>query len=341
MDQKKQKTVDIIIPVYRPAAGFGRVLRRLQRQTWPVGKIILINTEEKLWNPELVRGIRNVELHHVAREEFDHGGTRNLGASFSRADIMVFMTDDAVPRNRYLIENLVQGLEQTAKSGHDDKTVQPVMAYARQLARADCPLAEQYTRSFNYPPYSFVKTQEDLPRLGIKTYFASNVCCAYDRVLFKQLGGFTERTIFNEDMIFAANAMKHGFAVFYAADAQVIHSHRYTPMQQLRRNFDLAVSQADHPEVFAGIPSEGEGMRLVSCTAGFLIKSGKPWLLAGLAVSSGFKYFGYCMGKVYRRLPLWLVRRLTMNAAYWAEQGGETAGQCCGKCSSCKGDGHI
>ncbi len=29
-------------------------------------------------------------------------------------------------------------------------------------------------------------------------------------------------------MIFAAKAMKNGYAVYYAADARVIHSHNYT-----------------------------------------------------------------------------------------------------------------
>ena len=49
----------------------------------------------------------------------------------------------------------------------------------------------------------------------------------------------------------------------YVAEAKVIHSHNYTGRQQFHRNFDLAVSQAQHPEVFEGVPSEGEGIRMV------------------------------------------------------------------------------
>jgi len=56
-------------------------------------------------------------------------------------------------------------------------------------------------------------------------------------------------------MIYAAAAVKAGYAIRYEAQAQVIHSHQYTNWQQLRRNFDLGVSQADHPEVFAGVSS--------------------------------------------------------------------------------------
>lgn len=52
----------------------------------------------------------------------------------------------------------------------------------------------------------------------------------------------------------------------------MIHSHNLSPLEQFHRNFDMAVSQADHPEVFEGLPSEGEGIRLVKQTAVKLLK---------------------------------------------------------------------
>ena len=131
------------------------------------------------------------------------------------------------------------------------------------------------------------------------------------------MGGFSFPAIFNEDMVMAGNMIKKGYAVFYAADARVIHSHNYTWRQQFRRNFDLAVSQADHPEIFKGVPSEGEGMRLVKNTAAYLMKKGKFWLIPSLVMSSGFKFLGYRLGKSYKRLPKILIAKCTMNAGYW------------------------
>lgn len=81
------------------------------------------------------------------------------------------------------------------------------MAYARQLPKNDCHIVEQYTRQFNYPEQSRVNTKADIPTLGIKTFFCSDVCAAYRRDLFEELGGFESPVIFNEDMFFAANAM--------------------------------------------------------------------------------------------------------------------------------------
>ena len=308
-----RKKVDVVIPTYKPGKKFSRLLKMLQRQTWPVGKIIVMNTEKSFWNEHGFEGIKNLEVHHLTKEEFDHGETRNRGMRFSRADIVVFMTDDAVPADEHLIEALVKAFEQRGPEGEA-----VIMAYARQLPDKDCPLAERYTRSFNYPEESCVKTRADLEQMGIKTFFASNVCCAYDREKFWFQGGFIRRTIFNEDMIFAGKALlQDDYAVAYAAGARVIHSHNYHCRQQFKRNFDLAVSQADHPELFGCVRSESEGIRLVKSTARFLIRRGKPWLVPGLVVKSGFKFLGYRAGKCYRLLPKWLILKLTMNREYW------------------------
>ena len=305
-------TVDVVIPSYHPGEKFLKLLSRLEKQETPVNRIIVVNTEEKYWNPELYHGFSNLEVHHISKSQFDHGAARNMGISFSKADIVVCMTDDAMPADHRLITSLLNGF---TKQGPGGETV--IEVYGRQLAGEDCGVAERYTRQFNYPDQDRIKTIKDLDELGIKTYFASNVCCAYRRELFEELGGFIDKTIFNEDMIFAAKALKAGYAVCYAADARVVHSHNYTAFQQLHRNFDLGVSQADHPDVFSGVPSEGEGIRLVKQTLKYLVEKRKILLIPGLIVNSGLKYTGYQLGKHYRRLPKKIVRQLSMNKNYW------------------------
>lgn len=313
VEPRHPRRVDVIIPTFRPGRKFSRLLKMLELQTYPIGRIIVMNTEKAYWNDKGFEGIPNLEVHHITKAEFDHGATRNKGARYSRGDIMVFMTDDAVPADEYLIERLASAFDQRGPLGES-----VIMAYARQLPDKDCALAERYTRGFNYPEKSCIKTRADLPRLGIKTFFASNVCCAYDREKFWFQGGFINHTIFNEDMIFAGRAvLQDDYAVAYVGDARVVHSHNLSCVAQFHRNFDLAVSQTDHPEVFAGIHSEGEGLRLVSETARYLVKQRRPWLVPGLMVKSGFKYGGYRLGKCYRALPKALVVKCSMNKEYW------------------------
>ncbi|GFH94163.1 hypothetical protein IMSAGC003_00693 [Lachnospiraceae bacterium] len=304
--------VDVIIPVYRPDRSFFQLIEKLETQTVPVRRIIIMNTEEKYFE-QLIYGTKFLEQHqqvsvsHLSKKEFDHGRTRAAGVGKSDAEIFVMMTQDALPGDEKLIEALVTALKAPGTAA----------AYARQLPAEDAGPVETYMRGYNYPPSSRVKSQEDLPELGIKTYFCSNVCCAYRRDLYDQLGGFIRHTIFNEDMLYAAKAIKAGCRIAYAADALVIHSHNYTCGQYFRRNFDLGVSQADHPEVFRGVPSEGEGIRSVKAAASYLRKQRQSCRIPGLFLQSGCKYAGYWLGKHYRRLPRKFVLKCTDNREYW------------------------
>ncbi|MCM1215891.1 MAG: glycosyltransferase [Lachnospiraceae bacterium] len=303
--------IDVIIPVYKPGEELFTLLDKLEHQTLPVQDIILMNTE-KIYFERLVQGKRfedrypNVKVKHISKKEFDHGGTRHQGVILSDADIFVTMTQDAVPADEHLIERLTARLSGRVAA-----------AYARQLPMADCRETEKASRQFNYPPVSAVKSAEDLEKLGVKTFFCSNVCAAYRRDVYDALGGFIRHTIFNEDMIYAAGAVRAGYSIAYEADAEVFHSHNYTNMQQLRRNFDLGVSQADHPEIFAEIPSESEGKKLVKETYTYLKDRKKIYLFPGFCVQCCFKYMGYLLGKHYRKLPRKWILRITANREYW------------------------
>lgn len=304
---------DVIIPVYEPGKELKELLSRLLKQTYPIRAVIIMKTERQYFPEEEYEALfkdkeTKLFVNYLTKEEFDHGKTRHQGIMESEADICVCMTQDAVPGDRRLIEELVGALTGEASIA---------AAYARQLPSPGCGVVERYTRDFNYPAVSRVKSMADLETMGIKTYFCSNVCAAYKKDIYVSLGGFTRKTIFNEDMIYAGKAVQAGYKIAYAAEAGVIHSHNYTAMEQLHRNFDLAVSQVDHPEVFANISSEGEGVRLILDTASYLIKNGTWYLLPALVIKSGFKYMGYLLGKRYRRLPKCMILKLTMNRSYW------------------------
>ena len=308
------ETVDVIIPVYKPDSGFLTLVDKLETQTVPVNQIIIMNTEQKyldrlLYGTTLERKYHNITVKHLSKREFDHGRTRNQGVKLSRADVFIMMTQDAIPADEYLVERLLAGLA-------GEKTA---VAYARQLPGKESSEIERYTRGFNYPGESRLKTKADLPELGIKTFFCSNVCAAYKRKIFDGLGGFVNRAIFNEDMLYAAKAVTADFGIAYVADARVYHSHNYTCRQQFHRNFDLGVSQADHPEVFAAYPSESEGIRLVKSTVDYLKKRGMGRKIPSVILQSGFKYAGYLCGKRYRFMPKRLAAALSSNKEYWGQ----------------------
>lgn len=308
-------TVDVIIPTYKPDKSFFRVLDMLNKQTIKPETIIIMNTEEKYFH-QLTYGsdfsdkYKNCKVYHLSKREFDHGATRNRGVAKSKADYFVMMTQDADPADEYLLENLLKPLVEGKAA----------VSYAKQLPKADCNPIECYTRGFNYPDECVIKGEEDIKRLGIKTYFCSDVCAAYNRQIFTDLGGFVKRAIFNEDMIYVAKAAKAGQKIAYCADAKVYHSHNYSAKEQFHRNFDLGVSQADHPEVFGGLPSEGEGIRMVKQTVAYLWKNGYKRLIPTLVWTSAAKWFGFRFGKAYKKLPRKMVLRFTASPIYWKKK---------------------
>ncbi|MCQ2539128.1 MAG: glycosyltransferase [Acetatifactor sp.] len=303
--------IDVVIPLYKPGKELFTLLDQLNAQTLQISNIILMNTEEKYFlqlteGMDFAKAYPNAQVHHLKKEDFDHGATRHQGMMLSNADVVVCMTQDAMPADEYLIEKL------TARLGGD-----VAVAYARQLPSSQSSEAEKISRAFNYPDTSCLKRAEDIPTLGIKTFFCSNVCAAYRKDIYEKQGGFIRHTIFNEDMIFASGVVRSGMTIAYEAEAKVVHSHNYSCMQQLHRNFDLGVSQADHPEVFGDVPSESEGMKLVKATWKAMKESGRIYLFPAFCMQCAFKLAGYKLGKSYRKLPRKWVLALSDNKAYW------------------------
>lgn len=306
-------SVDVIIPVYNPDNKLFQLLLKLEKQTIRPKNILIFQTVDASNEIEPIKIPENMSIslniYYVNKNDFDHGGTRRFGASQSKADILIYMTQDAIPADKYLIERLIQPYKDSQVSA----------TYGRQLANSKADIIERYTRQFNYPDESHTKSIKDIETLGIKAFFCSNVCASYRRDIYEKLGGFVERTIFNEDMIMAYTMIKAGYKISYKADARVIHSHNYSYLQQFSRNFDLGVSHRQYADIFLGVSSESEGIRLVKDTLGYLMEQKEYLLIPDLIISSGFKYLGYKLGVNYDKLPKNMVLHCSMNKGYWKD----------------------
>lgn len=300
--------VDAVIPAYKPGHDLRELVEKLLDQTVRLGRIIIINTDREFFDEKEYLIAPAVEVVHITRHEFDHAGTRDMGLRMSDADYVLFMTMDAIPKDNYLVEKLLSGFRRA-----DNIAV----SYARQLPKKECNRIEQITREFNYPAQSRVQTSDDIKELGIKAYFCSDVCAMYDTSIYRSLGGFKAPAIFNEDMVYAAGALDAGYAVSYCADALVYHSHNYTGRQYYRRNFDLGVSQADHPEIFERFNVKGTGMQLVRKSLAQICRRGTPADIIRLVYYSGMKYFGFRKGKNYHKLSLKSCLKHTSDKEYW------------------------
>ena len=313
--------IQVIIPVYKPNDKLIKIIEKLRRQTVKPAGINLIWSRKGQEEDEIVSRIKreygDIRILEIPVESFDHGGTRRRAVRNTPCDIFVMMTQDAVPKNDMLIENLTAPLVTQMRS--EEVTDETVIAcvYGRQLPGKDSSPYEKLSRLHNYSELSRTKTKEDIKTLGIKAFFCSDVCCAYRRDIYEECGGFVRNTVFNEDMIMARRFLDKGYAVRYEGTAAVIHSHDYGVMEQLRRNFDLGASQAMFPDVFGGISSESEGIKFAASSIKLLMKKGRPLLVPGFCMQCFFKLVGFRLGKKYASLPNAVIMKLTSNKNYW------------------------
>ncbi|WP_233208430.1 glycosyltransferase family 2 protein [Pollutimonas subterranea] len=241
--------------------------------------------------------------------DFDHAGTRNRAcdALDESTDIVIFLTQDAILAGSDSLTALIRAF--------DDPNV--AVAYGRQLPHADANPIAAHARSFNYRERSYVSDRNSGHAMGLKAVFTSNSFAAYRLSVFKDLSGFPEKSILSEDMYFAAKAVMAGHKVAYVADATVMHSHNYTPLEEFRRYFDIGVFHHDEAWIakeFGG--AGGEGKRFLISEFRYLLARAPAWIPRA-CVHNFFKILGYKLGKSYTKLPLRLRSGFSMHRKYW------------------------
>lgn len=299
--------IAIIIPTLNAERYLNKMFAQFAKQVPYQPEVYVIDSNSKD-NTVGIAKEKGATVHIIEPGTFDHGGTRNIGARLAKdADILVFMTQDALPENERWLDELVQPiLKQEA-----------VATFSRQIPYEDAGLLERFARNFNYPAESKLKTAKDIDSLGIKAFFLSNVCSAFSGKHFWEISGFPERTILNEDMIAAAKFLKSGHAVKYVAESVVYHSHNYTIEQQFKRNFDIGVSLVKTGDLLSGAKVGGEGFKFVLGQMKYVVQQGHPELVAYVFVESAAKLIAHTLGKKEQMLSKSLKKRLSMHSYYW------------------------
>ena len=115
----------MIIPVYKPDGKLIKIIEKLRKQTVKPAGINLVwsktDHEEDAVMSRIKRECGDIRILEIPVREFDHGGTRRRAVRNTPCDIFVMMTQDAVPKNDMLIENLTAQIE-TLETVEKDKS---------------------------------------------------------------------------------------------------------------------------------------------------------------------------------------------------------------------------
>jgi Predicted glycosyltransferases len=297
--------VSILVPTYNAGPSFRALLDALGRQQLRLFEIIVVDSSSSDETLSIAKS-QGVQTHRIAKQAFDHGGTRNFLGTLAKGDILVYLTQDALPVDDTSVPALVSSLLT------DDRIA---AAFGRQIPQANATAFAAHLRTFNYPAVSHTRTIQDCEQYGMKTFFCSNSFAAYKRKALGSVGWFKEGLLMGEDMYVCARMLLKGYHIAYAADAVVYHSHNYSVRQEFKRYFDLGAFFNREPWILERYGNaSSEGFRFVRSELSFLLNSGLMRFIPVSLLRNAAKWCGYQLGLLYPYLPSWLIRRVSMHS---------------------------
>lgn len=223
-----------------PAKNGGELLIRVveqvlaQRSDWPF-EVLVIDSGSTDGSIDAIRKLP-VTIHTIPSHEFGHGKTRNLGASLTRGEFIVFLTHDALPAHERWLAALIEAAELAPDTGGAFGPHLPYPDASPMLRRE----LTQHFKGFGDKPG--VVRNEDPARYAREEgyrqflhFFSSNNAClrrsVWERIPLRDVD-------FAEDQMWAKDMIEAGYAKAYAPEAEVFHSHNFGVAESLQRAFD-------------------------------------------------------------------------------------------------------
>lgn len=270
------------------------LMESLERQKFSGSfEIIAIDSGSKDGSLEILEKY-NTRIFRIKPEEFHHSRTRNLGAEKSKGEVLVYLTQDALPINNDLLEKLVNPL----------KDPEVAVSYGRQIANPDAADVNKFFYSYFYPDEKKVLSKEvanNPKKFYINYIYVSDVCSAIKKEVWDEVR-FTDDVPMSEDKDFALKVLKTGYGIVYEPEATVYHSHDYSLHSLFKRRFQDG-------SAFSNIALEGEsgffgrGFKFVTEEMKFLVRE-KNFLGIPYAIIYNFiDFLGFFLGKHEKYIP--------------------------------------
>ena len=280
--------IALIIPTLNAAPHWKALVSGIQRQSLMPDEIIVVDSSSTDGTADQARAT-GFTVIEIDRSVFSHGGTRQAAAvAAPNADILIYLTQDAVPRDTDSFRHLVAAFQNPAIGA----------AYGRQLPRPHASAIEAHARLFNYQAVSQLRSWESRTTLGFKSIFFSNTFGAFRRNALMSVGGFSPDVSFGEDTLAVAHLHRAGWKTAYVAEALVEHSHAYSIAAEFRRYLEIGIlHERERWLVEEFGTADGEGLRFVASELRYL-SAHAPLHIPSAMFRALAKYVAYRSGRL-------------------------------------------
>lgn len=233
----KAVTATVFIPTYNGEPYIRDLLTMVfsQKVSFPYD-VLIIDSGSIDATLDIIKEFPKVRLHQIPNSEFGHGRTRNLAASMSRSEFMVYLSQDAVPAHERWLELMLEPF-------FIDKRIVGVVG--KQIPRPYCDISTKREVSgvFNtlgpdhaimiHRKNSLITNEEVVPYL---TFF-SDVNSAVRR-------DFITKTIpyrdvkYSEDQFLGSDILENDYLKAYSSQGAVFHSNEYSIRDYFYRKHD-------------------------------------------------------------------------------------------------------
>ncbi len=300
-------SVSVIIPTYNAEVYIQKLCESLVSQSLKNIELIIIDSSSTDKTREIAKQYTS-NIIQIPQEEFDHGSTRTKAAKIAKGDILVYLTQDAIPYDRESIAKIIEAFE-NPKVG---------AAYGRQIPYEKTNIFGKHLREFNYPENSYIRSKNDIKQYGIKTAFLSDSFAAYRKETLSAVSFFKDKLILGEDTYVGAKMILEDHLLAYVAQAKVYHSHSYSIKEEFKRYFDIGVFHKSEEWLLKTFgKAENEGLHYVKSEINYLSEHKKNILFPELIVRNFTKYFAYKLGQKHSFLPKKLIIKLSMHNRWW------------------------
>jgi GT2 family glycosyltransferase len=177
-----------------------------------------------------------VQVINISPKEFNHGATRNLAVENAHPDseFIVFISQDAKPRDKYWLANLLAPLES------DDRVAGTFSRHIPRPGASPSLVRQLTTRWQTGGDKRLVKempqSSEEYEANKFHYIYFSNTSSAIRRDVLEEIP--FQPVNFAEDAEWADRVLRAGYKLVFEPSSVVIHSHDYSTIEQFRQNVD-------------------------------------------------------------------------------------------------------